>query len=101
MDPSPDHLVSLVDEISSLTKLYTTNLDGFQKRQAQSALIIKAKQFINQAIDPMEAAIDHMTNVSLFKDSPPFRPRSNSDTMMTELVLCNGHSKGTHGNWRH
>jgi hypothetical protein len=65
MDPTPQQISAMADELSALAKSLETSSDPSLTKQTTAALVMKAKHLINQVQDPMDAVMDHVTNVSL------------------------------------
>lgn len=66
METSPDQIAALADELASLAKGLAAagDIDPMTKRHQTHAVVMKAKSLINQIQDPLEACMDHTTNVS-------------------------------------
>jgi hypothetical protein len=66
---APVDVTALADEIASLTKLYSnpssTPPNSFEHRQAQQAIVNKAKNLINHVQNPFLAPMDHCSNVGI------------------------------------
>lgn len=66
MDPTPQQISAMADELSALAKSMETCNDPTAIRHTKAAVVLKAKNLIGQVQDPMDATMDHVTNVSLF-----------------------------------
>lgn len=64
VDPTSRQLSAMVDELSGLAKRLENPGDQSDVRQTQAAVIMKAKAIVRHAQDPMDAVMDHVTNVS-------------------------------------
>lgn len=59
-------VAALADELASLAKgLAATEADPIAKKHQTHAVVMKAKSLITQIQDPMEACMQHTTNVRL------------------------------------
>lgn len=65
MDPSPEEIVALADQLSQLAKTVATAQDPKSRKSQTAALVMQAKQLIWQTQDPFDAIMDHVVNVSL------------------------------------
>lgn len=65
MDPTPQQISAMAEELSALAKSLETSSDPTAIRHTKAAVIMKAKNLIGQAQDPMDTVMDHVTNVSL------------------------------------
>jgi hypothetical protein len=65
MDPTPQQISAMADELSALAKRLETSSDPGAIRHTKAAVVMKAKHLIGQVQDPMDAVLDHVTNVSL------------------------------------
>jgi hypothetical protein len=65
MDPTPQQISAMADELSALAKSLETSSDPDAVRHTKAAVVMKAKHLIGQIQDPMDAVMDHVTNVSL------------------------------------
>jgi hypothetical protein len=84
MDPSPAQISAMADELSALAMSLETASDPAATKHARAAVVMKAKNLIGQVQDPMEAIMDHVTNVSLL----PFDSGSRSK----HLILSSSRS---------
>lgn len=66
MEASPEQIAALADELAILAKglAAADNAGPMAKRNQTHAVVMKAKSLINQIQDPLEACIQHTTNVS-------------------------------------
>ena len=66
MEASPVQIAALADELAILAKgLAAADNDGpIAKRHQTHAVVMKAKSLINHIQDPLEACMEHTTNVS-------------------------------------
>lgn len=65
MDPTRQQISAMADELSVLVKSLETAGDAAAAKHARAAIVMKAKNVISHVQDPMEAVMDHVTNVSL------------------------------------
>ena len=63
MDPSPDEIAALADELSTLAKGLKDQKDPTSKLFQSKAAVIKARALITAVQDPFDAAMDHTTNL--------------------------------------
>jgi hypothetical protein len=63
MDPTPQQISAVAEELSALTKSIETSNDPLATKHAKAAVVMKAKNLITQVQDPMDACMDHVTNV--------------------------------------
>lgn len=70
MDPTPQQISAMADELSALAKCLETSTDPSAIKETKAAVVMKAKSLIGQVQNPMDAAMDHVTNVSLFQKIP-------------------------------
>lgn len=54
----------MAEELSALAKSLETSNDPTAIKNARAAVVMKAKNLISQVQDPMDAIMDHVTNVS-------------------------------------
>lgn len=67
MAPPSDPVAALVDELASLVEgLNATEMDPMAKKIHTKAVVMKAQSLINKIQDPMEACMQHTTNVCFF-----------------------------------
>lgn len=64
MDPTPQQVSAMADELSTLVKSLETSNDPSALKETKAAVVMKAKSLIGQIQDPMDAVMDHVTNVS-------------------------------------
>ena len=66
MGPSSDQVAALADELASIAKgLAATEADPMARKRQTHAVVMKAKALISEIQDPMEACMQHTTNVRL------------------------------------
>lgn len=65
MDPTPERISAMAEELSALAKSLETTSDPGAIKHTKAAVVLKAKNLIGQVQDPMDATMDHVTNVSL------------------------------------
>ena len=65
MDPTPQQITAMAEELSALAKELECSKDPGAIRNTKAALVIKAKDLIGQAQDPLEAVMDHISTVGL------------------------------------
>lgn len=67
MGASPDQVAALADELAALAKgLAGPEADPTAKKRQTHAVVQKLKCAITQIQDPLEACMQHTTNVCLF-----------------------------------
>jgi hypothetical protein len=76
MDPTPEELTALADQLSQLAKSAAASTDPKEKKHQTQALVLQAKKMIAQIQDPFDAIMDHVVNV---RNSPP-NPRLGINT---------------------
>jgi len=64
MDPSPEEVVALAEQLTQLAKGLTTSPDPASKKLQTSKLVMQAKKMIWQIQDPFDALMDQVVNVS-------------------------------------
>lgn len=65
MDPTPQQISAMADELSALAKSLETKSDPREVKHTKAAVVLQAKELISQVQDPMDAVMDHVTNVRL------------------------------------
>lgn len=65
MDPSPEEITALADQLSQLAKSIAASTDPKEKKLQTQRLVLQAKQMIAQIQDPFDAIMDHAVNVSI------------------------------------
>lgn len=65
MDPMPQQISGMAEELSALAKSVETSIDPAAIKHTKAAMVMKAKNLIGQVQDPMDAVMDHITNASL------------------------------------
>ncbi len=65
MDPSPEEITALADQLSQVAKYVAFARDPTTRKQQTAAVVLQAKQLIWQIQDPYDALMDHIVNVSL------------------------------------
>jgi hypothetical protein len=67
MDLSPQRITALAEELSALANSLETFSDPATIKYSKEAFVLKAKNLIAQVQDPMDAVMDHFTNVGVLK----------------------------------
>lgn len=67
MDPTPREISAMADELSALAKSLETSTDPSAMKDTRAAVVMKAKNLINHVQNPMDAVMDHVTNVGQIK----------------------------------
>jgi hypothetical protein len=73
MDPTPQQISAMADELSALAKRLETSSDPHAMRNTRADVVLKAKSLISQVQDPIDAIMDHITNVRLLSSQHPAR----------------------------
>lgn len=71
MDPTPDEITALADQLSQLAKSVAASTDPKEKKHQTQALVLQAKQMIAQIQDPFDALMDHVVNVRYLTQISP------------------------------
>ncbi len=65
MDPSPQHIAALADQLGQLAREIETAPDPMTRKMQTSNLVMQAKKTIWAIQDPMDAMMDQIVSVSL------------------------------------
>lgn len=65
MDLSPQQITAMADELAALAKSLETSSDPATMKHTKADFVLKAKNLIGQVQDPMDAVMDHFTNVGV------------------------------------
>ncbi len=65
MNPTPQQISAMAEDLSALSRSLETSSDPGATKHTKAAIVMKAKHFIAQVQDPMDAVMDHVTNVGL------------------------------------
>jgi hypothetical protein len=71
MDPTPEEITALADQLSQLAKSAAASTDPKEKKHQTQALVLQAKKMIAQIQDPFDAIMDHVVNVRISTKSSP------------------------------
>jgi hypothetical protein len=63
MDPSPEEVTAMADQLSQLAKSVAASTDPKEKKLQTRKLVLQAKQMIAQIQDPFDAIMEHVVNV--------------------------------------
>jgi hypothetical protein len=63
MDPTPEEITALADQLSQLAKSAAASKDPKEKKHHTQALVLQAKKMIAQIQNPFDAIMDHVVNV--------------------------------------
>jgi hypothetical protein len=64
MDPSPDQIAALADQLGQIARDVASAQDPVSKKHQVNALIMQAKKTISVVQDPVDALMDQVVNVS-------------------------------------
>jgi hypothetical protein len=65
MDPTPEEMTALADQLCQLAKSAAASTDAKEKKHQTQALVLQAKKMIAQIQDPFDAIMDHVVNVRI------------------------------------
>lgn len=63
MDPSPEEITAMADQLTQLAKSVAASTDPQEKKLQTRNLVLQARQMIAQVQDPFDAIMDHVINV--------------------------------------
>jgi hypothetical protein len=63
MDPSPDQIAALADQLSQIARDVASAQDPVSKKHQVNALVMQAKKTIWAVQDPVDALMDQVVNV--------------------------------------
>lgn len=65
MDPTPQQITAMAEELSALAKRLECAKDPGAIKHTKEALVIKAKNLIGQVQGPLDVVMDHISQVGL------------------------------------